>query len=124
MAGRQAGGSGTCHRKALGFSKDASAGRLSSQDPKDLIDTVLSYARKAFFLGGGGPLASGRGQGTAAEKRVTWKCLVTGNQHRAGQNGPPGDRKPDIGESRKKLKGRRPIQGSNSGQTSGTVIFF
>jgi hypothetical protein len=68
MAGRQAGGSGTCHRKALGFSKDASAGRLSSQDPKDLIDTVLSYARKAFFLGGGDLWQVGEDRGPLQRK--------------------------------------------------------
>lgn len=81
MAGRQAGGSGTCHRKALGFSKDASAGRLSSQDPKDLIDTVLSCARKAFFLGGGG--TSGKWERTGDRCREKSHLEVPSNRESA-----------------------------------------
>lgn len=44
---------------ASGFSKDASAGRLCSQDPKDVIDAVLSLIEEGGLLSGG----------TAAEKK-------------------------------------------------------
>lgn len=97
--GRQAGGSRTRHREAPAFSKDAAAGRLFSQDPEDLLDTVLSSSGRCPPLGGGwGTVTSGRGEGTAAERRVTWK--------RAEQDGVSAhDSKPDIRESSENLGG-------------------